>query len=174
MNGGESPSEIALRAATDEITFRDSCAKIPKQELKHWKKWLEKAADDGDERAGVSLALGLLAEMRNPDLPLEDQQALRSRAMDLLENQIASGRCQSIELNLLASFSTDPIKRYIYGNLLIDLANVARGQMPADRQQAEQAAVARHRRTLEAIVPENQLPQANATLAYIADNYCEL
>ena len=172
VEGGADPVQAAARIAADEKTFRDSCAKIPEQDLKEWRKWMESSAAQGDVRAKEGLVKGLLADMRNPDLLDEQKEALREQAVGLLEDQIASGNCQSFELNLLMDISKDPLKTYIYGNILLDLGAQVRAQFPPDQLQAEMVAVRQQQRILESGIPEDQLLQAKATLDYIAKNYC--
>ena len=172
VEGGADPVEAAARIAADEKTFRDSCAKIPEQVLEGWKKWMESAAAQGDVRAKEGLVKGLLADMRSPELLDEQKEALREQAIGLLEDQIAAGNCQSLELNLLMDISKDPVKTYVYGNILLDLGAQVRSQFPPDQLQAEMVAVRQQQRKLESGIPEDQLPQAKATLDYIAKNYC--
>jgi hypothetical protein len=95
------------------------------------------------------------------------------KMIDLLQDQIAQGYCNSMLLNMFWQQSQDPMLIYIYGGILLMRRGIATiDSLPQDQREAQLASLQRQDRIFAAALPEDQLAAASATRSYIEANYC--
>jgi len=170
--GGTDPARWAVDIADRKKRLRDSCLRIPVDELKTAGDWIARAAASGDENASLDLAGTLVPRINDQSLLLEQREQLRSQLLDLLQNQIALGHCNDMVLNLYWRESHDPMLVYIYGGILMRRGIAAIDSQPADQREAELALIQKEDREFAAALPQDQLGAAQATREYIEANYC--
>jgi len=170
--GETDPTRWAVDIADRKKRLRDSCRRIPVDELKTAGDWIARAAASGDENASLDLAGTLVPRINDQSLLLEQREQLRSQLLDLLQNQIALGHCNNMVLNLYWRESHDPMLVYIYGGILMRRGITAIDSQPADQRETELALIQTEERQFAAALPQDELPAAEATRAYIESNYC--
>jgi hypothetical protein len=170
--GETDPTRMAVRMAQTKERVRDSCSKIPAEELQKADDWIAKAAVTGDEGAGLDRIGGLIPRIQDKNLPAEERERLRAQMNEMLQDEIARGHCGNMLLNMFWQDSHDPMLTYIYGGILANRGIAAIYSMAPDKQQAALDSAERELRKLAAAVPPDQLAAAEATRNYIEANYC--
>lgn len=172
VEGETDPTRMAVRMAETKKRLRDSCRKIPADELKTASDWLARAASSGDERAALDLAGTFVPRIKDQSLTVEQREDARSQMIDLLQDQIALGHCSSMVLNLFWQQSNDPMLIYIYGGILMRRGMATIDSQPPEQRETELALLQRKDREFASALPSDQLAAAEATRAYIEANYC--
>jgi hypothetical protein len=169
---GADLTQMAAGMSDAKKRLRDSCRKIPTEELKTASVWINRAADMGDEIAATDRAGMFAQRIADQSLSLEQREEARSQMIDVLEDQVAQGHCNDMMLNMFWKQSQDPMLVYIYGGILMRRGIAAIDSQPPEQRQAELASIEREERIIAAGVPPEQLAAAEATRGYIEANYC--
>jgi len=172
VNAGTDPARWAIDIANRKKRERDSCLKIPADELKTAGEWIARAAANGDENASLDLAGTLVPQINDKSLLLEQREQLRSQLLNLLQNQVTLGHCNNGVLNLYLQESHDPMLVYIYGGILMRRGIAVIDSQPPEKREAELAALHQEERKFAAAVPPDLLAAAETTRAYVETNYC--
>jgi hypothetical protein len=170
--GETDPTRMLVKITETKKLLRNSCLRIPADQLKTAGDSLAQAAASGDENAGLLLAGTLVPRIDDQSLPMEQREQLRSQLLDLLQSQIAIGHCNNAVLNLYWQESHDPMLVYIYGGILMRRGIAVIDSLPADKRETELALLQQEDRKFAAALPPDQLASAEATRAFIEVNYC--
>lgn len=171
--GGETdPTIMAVRIAESKKRLRDSCRKIPADELKTASDWIERAAASGDEIAGTDRAGSFAQQSKDQSLSAEQREEARRQMINQLQDEIAQGHCNNMVLNMFWQQSNDPMLVYIYGGILMRRGMATIDSLPPNGRATELAALQKQHRVFAAALPPDQLAAAEATRAYIETNYC--
>ncbi len=160
------------RGLTKSRALRDACRKISSEDIGHSREWLKRSSEAGDSLAGEALAFSYLSDSRDPDKLAEERDTARENALDIAQNEIANGNCSNTELQILKTYSNDPMLIYIYGSILNQRILAHLSDLPQENRQRSADMVSASQRRYEAALAPYQVEAARQSFDDVLRNYC--